>query len=51
MGLMAIGTKKKKGIIDLQLDRHTDFERNIPSSHLRAHMVQVRREVAFFLNK
>lgn len=44
-------TRKKKGILDMKVERNLVFERNINASYLYTHMKDLRREVAFLLNR
>ncbi len=42
---------KKKGILDIKVERNMGFERNIDSHYLYSHLKDLRREVAFLLNR
>ena len=43
--------KKKKGVLDVKVERNLVFERNVPPGNLRQHLIDLRREVAFLLNR
>ena len=43
--------RKKKGILDIRVERNMGFERNINAEYLYEYLKDLRREVAFLLNR